>query len=279
MTPTDAPAAGRRDGRTKRAEAGAASVAADRLSPIRAVERVCDIFDLLQEAQAGLSLTEIADKTGLPKSTAYRYLIALESRRYIERDEETNIVRLGLAFRPKPSRRMYQFLKLAEGILESVRDRTNETINLGMMDGGQYVHLLVVESPQIMRLAARAGERGMVHSTAIGKVIAAQLSDDRVRAMLESEGMPRLTDRTLTSVDEFLDSLSAVRKQGYGLDDCENQEDGRCLAVPVKGLDVPTALSLSAPARRFPMSKVPEFASLLRAAAGRLSTRYRGLPD
>src|SRR5215470_9645706 len=82
----------------------------DKLPPIRAVERVCDIFDLLQEAPDGLSLTAIANGTGLPKTSAYRYLLALEAYRYVERDEATNTIRLGLAFRPKPSHQLEQFV-------------------------------------------------------------------------------------------------------------------------------------------------------------------------
>jgi IclR family acetate operon transcriptional repressor len=240
---------------------------------LRAVERVCDILDLLQEAPDGLSLTDIAERTGLPKSTAYRYLVALERRNYVDRDE--NMMRLGFAFRPRSTRDIEHFLAVARPLLVTLRDETGETVNLGLLDGGHHTHAIVVESEQMMRLAARVGERGMLHSTAIGKVIAARMDPEVVRTILKSEGMPALTSKTITNADDYFAELARVRRAGYGLDDCENQDGGRCIAVPVEGLPVLGGLSISAPVSRFPKKLVPEFAELLQASAAKLSQQYR----
>lgn len=58
------------------------------------------------------------------------------------------------------------------------------------------------------------------------------------------------------------------------MDDCESQEDGRCIAVALRGLDVPSGLSISAPARRLPKKRLPEVAALLAQWADRLVDRY-----
>jgi len=146
----------------------ASDQSADSLSSLRAVERVCNILDLLQEASEGLTLTDIADRTGLPKSTAHRYLVALETRAYVGRDEH-NVLRLGAAFRPPVTRQLEQFLIRARPILLGLRNATNETVNLGVLDGRQLSHVIVIESEQMMRLAARVGEQGMIHSTAMAR--------------------------------------------------------------------------------------------------------------
>ena len=243
----------------------------EKLPPIRAVERVCDIFDLLQATPGGLSLTAIASGTGLPKTSAYRYLLALEAHRYVERDEKTNTIRLGLAFRPKPSHHLEQFVARSLPVLEELRDVTSETVNLGVIDGGRWIHAAVCESNQMMRLAARVGERAMLHSTGIGKVIAVQLPEQEVRSILESEGMPAITPRTITTVDAFLAELARVRRQGYAVDDGENQVEGRCIAVAVPGVSVPCGISVSAPMQRLAKRRVPEFAGLLQEAARSLA--------
>jgi IclR family transcriptional regulator, acetate operon repressor len=240
---------------------------------LRAVERVCDILDLLQENPEGLSLTDIAERTQLPKSTAYRYLVALERRNYIDRDD--NMMRLGFAFRPRSGRDIEQFLVEARPLLLRLRDETGETINLGLLDGGRHRHSVVVESEHIMRLAAREGEHGMLHSTAIGKVLAAGMDPEAVRTILLSEGMPRLTEWTITDADEYLAELDRVRENGYALDDCENQDGGRCIAVEVEGLPVRCGLSISAPTNRFPVRRVTEFAERLHAAAAELTALYQ----
>lgn len=56
--------------------------------PIRAVDRVCDILDALANAPTGSSLSQVAECTDLPKSSAFRYFTALEARHYVEREPD-----------------------------------------------------------------------------------------------------------------------------------------------------------------------------------------------
>lgn len=232
--------------------------------PIRAVERVCDILDLLQRSREGVSLPDVAAVTSLPKSSAFRYLSALEARRYVERDDQTALYRIGLAFQPHNTRQLEAFLRQAEGPLSRLRDDTGETTNLGTLDGPMIVHSLVLESSQTMRLAARVGDRAPIHSTALGKAMAAELPQERVLAMLSAIKMTRFTDNTITTPEDYLCALAAVRQQGYAIDDLENQTDGRCVAVALQGMPFPCGISASAPAHRLTMDKVPVVVKQLR---------------
>ena len=232
--------------------------------PIRAVERVCDILDLLQRSREGVSLPDIVAVTSLPKSSAFRYLSALEGRRYVERDEQTALYRVGLAFQPRNTRQFEAFLGQASGLLRRLRDDTGETTNLGTLDGPMVVHSLVFESSQMMRLAARVGDRAPIHSTAMGKAMAAELPDERVLAILNAVEMTPFTVTTVTTPEAYMSELEVVREQGYAVDELENQADGRCVAVAPQGLPFPCAISVSAPARRLTRDKVPGVVKQLR---------------
>ncbi len=164
---------------------------------------------------------------------------------------------------------------LAKPALEKLRDQLQETTNLGALDGAFIVHTVVAESPQMMRLAARVGERGYVHSTALGKAICATLPEDRVRSVLAATGMPQFTEATITSVDSYLAELDRVRVEGYGLDDAENQAVGRCVAVAVEGVGFPAGISVSAPANRFPPERTEEIVGHLRKVARTLTREMR----
>ncbi|MGW1682012.1 IclR family transcriptional regulator domain-containing protein [Saccharopolyspora sp. NPDC002376] len=136
---------------------------------------MCDILDTLANAAAGVSLSALADATGLPKSSAFLYRATLESRHYVERDQRS---------------------------------------------GAYYlVHAVLVESPHMMRLAARAGDRGYVHSTAPGKVICMLLPERRIRSTLVATGMPRFTATTLTEPEAYPAELEHTRIEGYGLEE------------------------------------------------------------
>jgi len=239
--------------------------------PIRAVERVCDILDILQGARDGVSLGDVATASSLPKSSTFRYLSMLEARRYVKRDAEAGLYRLGLAFHPQSTRELERLVDLAGAPLERLRDMSGETTNLGVLDGSVIVHHLVVESPEMMRLAARVGDRGSVHSTALGKAICATLPPERVRSILDATGMERFTDRTITSIDDYMAELERVRVDGFAVDDLENQSDGRCLAVALKSATLRCGISVSAPASRLTSTDVASVAKMIRRTAMQLT--------
>jgi IclR family transcriptional regulator, acetate operon repressor len=243
--------------------------------PLRAVDRVCDILDTLANAHDGASLSEVAEAAGLPKSSTFRYLSALEARRYVRRDPDSGNFHLGLAFRPQHTRAVEQLNELARPALEKLRDHLQETTNLGVLDGAFVVHTVVAEVPQMMQLAARVGERGYVHSTALGKAICATLPAARVESILTAAGMPRFTDHTIVEPGGYLAELDRVRSLGYGLDDGENQEFGRCAGVAISGLAFPAAISVSAPADRFPPERTEQVVQQLSKVARGLSRQMR----
>jgi IclR family transcriptional regulator, acetate operon repressor len=239
---------------------------------IRAALRLLDILDFLQDAPDGSALQPLADAVGLHKSTVFRYLSTLAARGYVEHDRATGVYRLGRAFLPSRPLRLEVLAARARPLLATLRDRFEETCNLGMLDGNRVAYIEIMESPKAMRLAARKGDRDPIHSTALGKAVAAHLPTEQVRAILAAEGMPRRTSRTITSLDAFLRELAIVREQGFAVDNGENEEDGHCVAVPVSDSGLPVAISLSAPAPRFALDQAQQVAAALGATAERLAT-------
>jgi IclR family acetate operon transcriptional repressor len=238
---------------------------------IRSVERVLDILDLLQQSPEGVTLAEIAVATSLPRSSAFRYLTVLERRGYLERDLVRGVFRLGLGLHPLHSHPIEAIAARARHALEELRDRVDETVNLGVFDGAQVVYVDIIESQRAMRLAARKGDRDPLHSTALGKAIASRLPSEEVRRVLSLTGMPRLTSRTITSPELLLAALDEIRERGYALDDGENEEGARCIAVPLERVRPLIAVSVSAPAVRLDLAKVEEIAAALRETADRLA--------
>lgn len=255
--------------------AGDGPLAEDRDYSLRAVDRVCAILDLLQQSVDGISLNTVVEATGMPKSSAYRYLWTLEAHRYVERDEETGLCRLGLGFLGMQSRHLELLREVARPWLEKLRDEFGETSNLGVLDSDRIIYVDIIESRRGVRLAASRGDRDPLHSTALGKAIAAHLSEDRIRDVLARSGMPRRSANTITTVEDYLAELDTVRALGYAVDNLENEADGRCVAVPLLGTSIPAAISLSAPAARFPAKDVGRAAKALLDVAARIVSRPR----
>ena len=255
-----------------------ASVDTERDYTVRALDRACDIFDLLIENPDGLTTTELSSMTGVHRATIFRYLRTLETRRYVEHDEESGVYRFGFAFLPLYSRQVDALVQRMRDHLESVRDQFGETANLGLLDGSRVIYLDIVESNKSMRLAARPGDRDPIHSTALGQAIAASLPEERVTAILDKEGMPALTSRTITDRKAFMTRLAQVAERGYAVDDGENEPGGRCVAVPLLEGRIQAAVSISAPASRLEMDRIPEVADALKKVAVDVADEF-GLRD
>jgi IclR family acetate operon transcriptional repressor len=243
---------------------------------VRAVTRVMDILDLLQDSPDGRTLQDVSDVLGLPRSSAYRYLSTLEGRGYVERDGARGLYRFGLAFLPSHGRHLELLAARARPVMEELRDRLGETINLAVLDGNRVAYVEILESNKAVRLAARRGDRDPIHSTALGKAIASRIGSDAVAAILAAEGMPRRTSKTITDPARYLAELQKVRAQGFALDLGENEEDGCCVAVPLPETRVLAAMSLSAPAARLQLDGVQGVATQLRSAAQRIQTDGEG---
>jgi IclR family transcriptional regulator, acetate operon repressor len=239
---------------------------------IRAVVRTCAIIRLVSEGgEDGVSLIDLAKAVGLPKSSTHRYVQVLEGEGFVERDGQTSKYRLGIGFMSLQASHVERLVQRTRPILAKIRDSFDETVNLGMLIGNQIVYLDILESSRAMRLAARKGDTENIHATALGKAIAATLLDVEVIDLLRRSGMPQRTARTITTEGDYLHELERVRLAGYAVDDCENELEGRCVAVFVPRLTIPTAISVSGIASRFSMEKTHEVANNLRIAAMEIS--------
>lgn len=237
----------------------------------RAIRRTCLILREIGAApDPGASLPQLVTATGMPKSSVHRYVEVLLQEGFLERDEAAGTYRLGAGFVTLGAREAQLLVSRARPFLERLRDRFDETVNFGMLSGDNVVYLDILESPRAVRLAARVGDQDLVHSTALGKAIAAELPVDEVRALLKRTGLPRRTANTITRIPDFIAHLELVRRHGFALDDQENDVEGRCVAVAIPAPRVQFAISVSGITTRFPASKAVEAAREIRQVIAEL---------
>jgi IclR family acetate operon transcriptional repressor len=238
----------------------------------RAIRRTCLVLrEIGAAASTGASLPQLVAATRMPKSSVHRYLEVLVQEGFLERDALSGLYRLGARIVALAINEAPLLVLRARPHLERLRDRFDETVNLGVLSGDNIVYLDIVESPRTVRLAARIGDRDMVHSTALGKAIVAELPEAEVRSLLKRTGLPRRTANTITRAADFMTHLELVRGHGFALDDQENDMEGRCVAVPIPGPRVQYAISVSGITTRFPMSKTAEVAREIRQIVSELS--------
>jgi DNA-binding IclR family transcriptional regulator len=146
-------------------------------------------------------------------------------------------------------------------------------VNLGILDAGEVVVINTVESPQAVRMSSKIGNRRYLHSTAIGKVLLAGMSDKEVQRLLRLKGTPKLTGETLTSKAAVTAEIIKVRAQGWALDNQENEIEGRCIGVGITGPEgqVIAAVSISGPEFRMDLIRARALVPGLTAACAEIS--------
>src|SRR5579875_2263944 len=138
------------------------------------------LWVLKEEASPrGLRLTEIAQRTGLEKSTTYRLLAALMERDLVEQDPDSERYRLGIGL-VELGMTVLRRLDVREEALPILRDlveHVQETVHLGVARGGHVVYLEKVECQRAFQMRSRVGERMPLYSTGLGKAILAFLPE------------------------------------------------------------------------------------------------------
>jgi len=243
---------------------------------IEVLGKALDILDVFIGAEKQrLSLQEISALTGLNKNTVFRVLYTLGKHGYIvkrDRDYElgSKLAELGHA-RMRPQ----DLLPLAGPYMDALRARFRETINLGVLDGGQIRYVDVRESPERFRLAERIGGSDYLHCTALGKCHMAWLPWEQVSALLKEQGMERRTPATITTPAAMKEELETVRRQGYAVDREESMAGAFCVAAPILDAQCApvAALSISGPTTRFNEAALPDASRALLDAAEEIRAR------
>ncbi|HWM39027.1 MAG TPA: IclR family transcriptional regulator [Streptomyces sp.] len=242
-------------------------------SAVKSADRVLAILDLVAD-RGPVRFTDVTAELGLPRSSAHGLLATLAARGYLEFDEETKRYGLGLsAWRLSRAYSGHSDLERhARPLMEELAAESGETVQLARLEGIHNVYVAIAHSPRPMKLVSHVGSRLHAHATGVGKMLLAGLAPEEARRRLSAQELPRLTDRTVTDVDELMDVLETVRKAGHAEDREEYVEGCRCVAVPVlgRGGTAVAAMSVSMPAFRCDDERARAHLALLRSTAQRL---------
>jgi IclR family KDG regulon transcriptional repressor len=230
---------------------------------VQSIERAALILDTLGQKPQGASLRDLSAEVALPKGTTHRLLSTLVYFGYARQDLTTRDYLLGFRLVELGNRLLNQLDLRTEAkpLLAELGRRAKETVHLVILDQNEVLYIDKVESdenPGGLRMASRIGSRTQAHSCAVGKVLLADLSDDQLDEYIKQQGLPKLTERTLTDPAQLKEHLEVVRTQGYAVDDEENEQGIRCVAAPIRNESgrVIAATSISGPAIRITRERI-----------------------
>ena len=244
---------------------------------IQAIERAVSILNAFSMDDPELGVTELADRLGLHKSTVHRFMVNLDAAGLVERNARTGRYRLGLHVFELGALVMQQMNLWDEALpfLEGLVHDTGETGHLAVLDGGEAIYIERVEARRALRVPSAIGRGYPAHATNLGKVLLADLSRERVEAIIAERGLAAYTSQTITDPVELEADLELIRRRGYAVDNEEYDEGLRCIGAPVRDHSghVVAALGIGGPVTRITPERVEELGDLVMTAARGLSRR------
>lgn len=264
----------------KRGRPRAAFSPQSKAGSIQALDRGLALLRVVAESD-GLTLTDLAQRTGIAPSTVHRLLFTLESHRFVSHDQERGLWFIGVdAFQIGTAfLRNRRLAGMGREAMRQLMEQTGETINLGIEDDGEVVFISQVESHNTLRAFFRAGSRSLMHASGVGKALLAGLPESRVKQILYSKGLMRFTDKTLVDPAALFAELVESRKRGWAVDDEERTLGMRCVAAPIYNEmgEVIAAVSMSGPAVRITSQRLGEFGPIVMRAAGQITASIGGI--
>ncbi|MFE5632288.1 IclR family transcriptional regulator C-terminal domain-containing protein [Streptomyces sp. NPDC056543] len=245
---------------------------------IESLARGLTVLTAFGEGRAALSLSAVAEATGLARATARRALITLEHLGYVGVD--------GRLFRltPRVLALGYPYLsrlplpQIAAPHLAGLSRRVHDSASLAVLAGHDVRYTARVATRRIMSVHITVGTRFPAHATSLGRVMLADLPSGARAAWLAETEPQALTPHTLTSAAELAAALERVQEQGYALVDEELEQGLRSIAVPVRdraGAVVAAVNVAMHSSRRTVEECVAEVLPELRATAARIEEDLR----
>jgi IclR family pca regulon transcriptional regulator len=211
-------------------------VAGDDRYLVGGLMRGLDVLRCFDREHPTLSLGDVARQLGWRRTEPFRFLHTLESLGYLRRDPVTKryeltpkVLEIGFSALAN-----LQLPELAQPYLERLRDRTNGSAHVGILDGKDVVYVGRAASRSILSSAIHVGSRLPAHATAMGKTLLAAKSDAWITEWLATNGLKSYTDHTLAEKRAFLAEIAQIRHRGYATSNQEFEFGIRSVAAPIR---------------------------------------------
>ncbi len=197
------------------------------------MRRAFDILTALS-CEEGTSLSEVAARVGLPKSTVSRMLTTLEAVGAVERNGERDGFRIGHALISLVSgaSQVRTLIAVARPFLQELAAATGETLTLCVPDGDCAHYVDQIDAARALQVRLWVGERLPLHACSDGKLYLAYRSPAQIERYLQRP-LQRFTATTCASPTALRRELRAIRRKGYAWTNGEFDADVVGVAAPI----------------------------------------------
>lgn len=200
---------------------------------VQSLERGLAVIRAFDGEHRDLRLTEVAERTGLTRAAARRFLLTLVELGYVHQDDgrfslRPRVLDLGYSYLSGLS-----FQEIAQPHMERLVHEANESSSISVLDDTEVVYVVRVPTRRIMSITLAVGTRLPAYATSMGRVLLASLPTEELDARLRRITLRKLTPHTLTTKKALREEIERAGEQGFAMVDQELEEGLRSAAVPI----------------------------------------------
>jgi DNA-binding IclR family transcriptional regulator len=250
---------------------------ADRTKGSTSFERSIDILLMFREVSDGVSARDIAEKFGVSRSSAFRYLQILRARDLVEPTAQPGVFRLGPAIvrlaQMRTSNR--SLAEIADGPMRELAETTGESVLLTRRAGDAVVVLLSIDSARVIRVSIEAAQDSSLHVGSFGKLHLAYLPPDEIDRFL-SRPLIHVVNEAPLDRKRLRAELEQIRNRGFAVSEGEVEVGMSSVSVPVLSTngEIVAALSVAGPLFRLPQSMMPNLVRGLTEKSRRIAEEW-----
>ena len=222
---------------------------------VQSLDRGLAVIRCFSSEHPSLTLSEVAERTGLTRAAARRFLLTLQELGYVgssgrQFSLRPRVLALGYAYLSS-----FSVSQIAQPHLEDLTEELHESCSVSVLDGDDIVYVARASANRIMTIALTVGTRLPPYPTSMGRVLLAGLPEAELDAHLSRARLRKLTEHTVDDPDQLRAILADVRAKGWAAVDQELEAGVRSIAVPIRDSSgrVVAAINASAHAARVPM--------------------------
>jgi len=218
--------------------------------PVKSAARALDLLDEIAVNGPGTQL-QLSTRLGIPKSSLHALLRTMTERGWLQTDPTGSVFQLGIHSLMVSSAYLSvdPVLSRTAAVLDEISAATEETVNLGRLDGSHVIYTAKRESMHPLRMHFPVGRRLPAYSTALGRAILAA-HPEAARADHVPESIVPITEHTVTDRGAVLEIIDTAARHGYATESDESCVGVRCFGVAlpftrpvVDGLSVAVPIS------------------------------------
>jgi IclR family transcriptional regulator, pca regulon regulatory protein len=219
---------------------------------VQSLERGLAVIGAFGPDRPSLTLTQVAEITGLNRAAARRFLLTLVDLGYMRSDARRfslspKVLELGFAYLSGLS-----LPQLALPLMEDLVAHVHESSSISVLDGEDIVYVVRVPTARIMSVTISIGTRFPAFCTSMGRVLLAAKSPARLDDYLRTVSLGPRTTRTVRDAGALRTILEQVAEEGFALVEQELEDGLISIAVPIRNASgvVIAAINVSANASR-----------------------------